>query len=40
MADTDRAAERLALETILERAELSLRTSAAEHAFLKRRDTG
>src|SRR5690242_3995837 len=40
MADTDRAAERLAIETVLECAQLAFRASAAERAFLKRGDTG
>ena len=40
MTDADRATERFAIETILERTELSFRTPAAKHAFLKRGDTG
>jgi hypothetical protein len=40
VADTDCAAERLAFETILKRAQLAFRTSATERTFLKRGDTG
>jgi len=40
MADADSATERFAIETILERTELSFRTPAAKHAFLKRGNTG
>jgi hypothetical protein len=40
MTDADRATERFTIETIFERTELSFRTPAAEHAFLKRGDTG
>jgi hypothetical protein len=40
MTDADSATERLAIETILEGAELSFRTPAAKHAFLKGGDTG
>jgi hypothetical protein len=40
VTDADGATERFAIETILERMELSFRTPAAKHAFLKRGDTG
>src|SRR5262245_66043054 len=40
VANTDRAAEWLAIETILKRAQLAFGTSATERAFLKRGDTG
>ncbi len=40
VADADLAAERFALETVLERAQLAFGAPAAEHAVLQRGDAG
>jgi len=40
MTNADSTTERFAIETILERAELSFCAPAAKHAFFKRGDTG